>query len=336
MINDCFYYSVPTPDGNFSLISDRNFEADKKILLDGQSPAVKQQIFGFVKNELTKRSVPYTDLCCASGSAGIFCSNLRFIITDRGASFDDFSLLSLSDFQNSEQINESDVNDILGEKQAHIRRAERFFSACRLIKNDTQRLESTCLNRKKTEAFTNRLWQKVTRGMNGKIGSEYRRLVTCPTADGIELNMAAFDRYCEKLIVIKDRTGAVSELITDRLRRYALGSGYGVISCPCCLDASKTEHLIIPALSFGVFTSKHYHRDDFPHARKIYAKRFLSRSVENIKQRTEFSLKAYRSLMNEAFDSLKKVDDCDRRLDGIIYESTDFSKLNKTIADLIF
>ena len=58
MINDCFYYSVPTPDGNFSLISDRNFVADKKILLNGQSPAVKQQIFRFIKNELTKKSIP--------------------------------------------------------------------------------------------------------------------------------------------------------------------------------------------------------------------------------------------------------------------------------------
>ena len=110
---------------------------------------------------------------------------------------------------------------------------------------------------------------------------------------------------------------------------------YDVISCPCTVNADTVEHLIIPELSFGVFTSKYYHRDDFENSRRIYAKRFMYQNAENIKLRTDFSLKAYRSLMNEAFASLEKIGECDRRLNEILYPTTDMHAVKNHASALL-
>lgn len=337
MKNNCFYYSVFTTDGPKNAISDFEFIAGKNIVLSGHSDGAKQQIFAFVRDEVTRKKLEYTDFCSASGSAGVYCADLDFKIADK--TFFEINenniFISIDDFTDIGKINQNEIERILGEKKQYLSRAERFFSACRLIKADMRRLESAYINHGKINQFTYRLWQKISFGLRGKIGSEYKRYVTCPTADGIELNMEAFDLYCDRLLVIRDRTGMVSGEITDRLRRYALGSGYSVISCPCCLD-DKIEHLIIPELGFGVFTSKYYHRDDFSYAKKTYAKKFLYRSVENVKQRTDFSARAYINLMNEAFDALKKAEDCDKELDELIYNHVNLPALKEKISELIF
>lgn len=337
MENNCFYYSVFTPDGHKNTVSDFEFSSEKNIILRGHSDALKQQIFAFVRDELEQKNSEYTDFCSASGSAGIYCADLDFRIADK--TFTETNgkniFVSIDDFIDISRINPNETEKILGEKKRYLSRGERFFSACRLIKADMQRLEAPYVNHRKINQFTYSLWQKISLGLRGKIGSERKRYVTCPTADGIELNMEAFDIYCDRLLVIKDRTGAVSGIIIDRLRRYALGSGYSIITCPCCLDG-RVEHLIIPELGFGVFTSKYYHRDDFSYAKKTYAKKFLYRSVENVKQRMDFSMRAYINLMNEAFDALKKAEECDKKLDGLIYNHVNLPALKERITQLIF
>lgn len=332
MKNSCFYFSVMSADGEINTIKTNEFKAEKTIKLTGNSNAVKQKLFGFIKDELNKRKTDFSELCCADDICGIHCSELNFFISDRNIS--DEKIINLSDYQNKKII--SDAEENIFENQKYFNRATRFFSACRLMKKDMQRLENAYINRRKIENFCRRFWQKNTNGLIGKTGEESKRFVTCPTADGIELNMEAFDIYSEKMLVIRDRTGAVSRLIIDRLRRYALGSGYDIISCPCCIDSDEIEHIIIPALNLGIFTSRYYHRDDFPNARIIYAKRFLYHSVEDIKQRTDFTAQAYKNMMNEAFVSLEKSDKCEQKLDEIFLSATDFYSLFSDISQLIF
>lgn len=339
MNESCFYYGVITPDGYRSLMNESEFSNRKNFIVEGQSPAVKRENFSFVKARLTAEKTPYTEFCIADGCGGIFCEKFKICDEDFiGKSPCSYEKILLKKFQNypvkNDFENETENINILKEKE--LLRCRRFLEACRTVQNDLLRLEQPYINREKINRFTSDVWQKITNGMKGRVGTETRRFVTCITADGSELNMEAFDSYCEKMLVISDRTGGCAGIITDRLRRYALGSGYDVISCPCTLNPDTVEHLIIPELNFGVFTSKHFHRADFENSRKIYAKRFVYRSADEIKIRTDFSLKAYRQLMNEAFASLKRIDELNRRLDGIYYGRTDFSALKNYISELLF
>ena len=165
------------------------------------------------------------------------------------------------------------------------------------------RIDAKSVNVGSVVNYSSKLWKKLGAEMQGSIGKETKKFVSCITPDGAELNMKAFDA-CDRLAVIVDKTGAVSTMIIDRLRRYALGSGYDVVSCICSLDGKTVEHIIVPELSFGAFSSEHYHRILPKKERRVFASRFHTKDSELYKNRINFSLKAYRSLMNEAFDSL--------------------------------
>lgn len=333
MKSSCFYYGVLSTDGYISLMSDSEKPSDKKFIVNGYSPAVKQELFDFIKSKLEEKNIDYTDLCIADGSGGLRCN--LFQICDSFFCSDGEEIV-LKNFQKTDEKTQKKAEEILMRREKNLIRCQRFLSVCNSIQNDISRLEKPYVDYKKINRLTSRLWNKISNGLKGHVGLETVRYVTCPTADGIELNMEAFDVNCEKMLVIKDRMGTCARIITERIRRYALGSGYDVIRCPCTTNPEITEHIIIPELSFGIFTSKYYHRDDFENSRKIYSKRFLFRSVENVKLRTDFCLRAYRSLMNEVFSSLEEIESCDRKLDEIFYGATDMNALKNHVQSLLF
>lgn len=320
------------------MLSDSETECRKNIVVDGQPPALKQELFRFIISELERKNIPYDRLCSADGTAGILWEN--FLVSDSDFANKNIKIsekISVEKFQNREYINSfnEEIKNILKIREKNILRGQRFLEACRTVQNDIFRLEEPYINKAKISRFASCTWQRITNGMKGHVGTETKRYVTCLTDGGSELNMEAFDEYCEKMLVISDRTGSCARLITDSIRGYALGAGYDVISCPCTANPETVEHLIIPELSFGVFTSKYYHRGDFENSRKIYAKRFKYQSAENIKLRTDFSLKAYRSLLNEVFASLEKIRECDRRLNGIFLLAADMPALKKHVKNLL-
>ena len=333
MKSEGFYYGGLCSDGVYTQMCDSCFTSKKNIVLDIQSHAVKQKIFDLAKTELSARNIPYTNFCIADGSGGIFCSELKIIDSDFYTEKRDSDVIIFCD-NFSGKIQE-EIEKSTAEKNKSVLRAQRFISACNSINNDVIRLTESYINRKKIYRFSFNLWQKISNGMKGHIGTETKRYVTSLTAEGVELNMSAFDELCRKMLVINDRSGACAKIIVDRLRRYAIGSGYDIISCPCTVNENLIEHLIIPELEFGVFTSKHYHRDDFNNARKIYAKRFLYPSVENIKVRTDFSIRTYRRLMDEVFTSLENIKKTDRIVDKLFFENTDTDKLANQITNYL-
>lgn len=333
MNSNCFYYGVISPDGYKSLMSDSELTNEKRFIVDGYSSALKQELFDYIRSELEKEKSDYTDLRIADRSGGVRCK--KFQICDSFFSSEGKKIL-LKEFQNTDEISLKKAEEILIQREKNLLRCRRFLSACKSIRNDLYRLEKPYADNNKINRFTLNLWNRISYGLKGRIGNETIRYVTCPTSGGIELNMEAFDLNCERMLIIKDRTGTCARTIVDRIRCYALGSGYDVIRCPCTLNPDITEHIIIPELEFGVFTSKYYHRDDFENCRKIYAKRFLFHGVDGIKNRIDFCLKIYRSMMNEVFDSLGEIEKNDNELDKIFFASTDIVKLKNYVYALLF
>ena len=212
-----------------------------------------------------------------------------------------------------------------------IAKCQRFLSACNEICTDAVRIDSESIDRSKLNRYTANLWKKYGSTPKGRIGRQSTALVSCITADGCEINYGAFNSYCKKIVAVCDKTGACSHLIAERIRRYALGAGYDVINCVCPMNPKRTEHVIIPELKFAVFSSEYYHRADFDNCRKSFAAKFHTPESEKTKQRVNFTLKAYHSLMCEVFDSIKQINACDRKLDCIFMPATDIRQAEKEL-----
>lgn len=303
MDNSCFYYGTHTANGVRS-----GFVAPENIYsVSGGSSELKEKIFLAVSTELEEKNIYNEIIFSFDGCFGIICPDEEILIADG-------DLLEEKEFERS-KIN-LDLDDLFetkfprellhiyrNERNKMSERCHRFLAAAQSVKSDMVRIDRSSVNMSNIISYTSKLWKKSGGKMKGSVGTETKRFVSCITPEGVELNLKAFDA-CERLAVIVDKTGAASTLIVDRLRRYALSSGYDVVSCICSLDGETVEHIIIPELSFGVFSSEHYHRILPKKERRTFAARFHTKDAELTKNRIAFSLKAYRSLMNEAFDSL--------------------------------
>lgn len=313
MISSCFYYGVYSPKGFYSLASRHSFRAEKNYVVKSYSASAKQGLFNSIKTELERRGQSCIDFCADERSLGIFSREADFRIFDGtyGLAETADEILYLGDPEPT-----TEMKKYINERREAEKRACRFLSACRCINNDMVRLDSANMDIVKINRFSSRLWSSAGGKLKGNIGTEHKRFVTCITPDGVELNMEAFDTYCDNITVICDKSGASSRRITDRVRRYALSAGYDVISCICPLNIDGgAEHLIIPELRYGIFTCKYYHKCDFEKCRRVSARRFLIPSEAETKQRMDFSFKAYKRLMQEVFSSLETVRQCDIKIE---------------------
>lgn len=333
MISDCFYYGVYSPKGFFSLASKNSFRADKNYIVKSYSDSAKQSFFNAVKKELEKRGQSFIDFCADERSLGIFSADAGFRLLDGtyGAACTDAETFYLGLSEPT-----AEMNKYINIRKDAEKRACRFLSACRCINNDMMRLDSVNMDLVKINHYASRLWSSSCGTLRGNVGTEHKRFVTCITPDGVELNMEAFDTYCENITVICDKSGASAKRIVDRVRRYALSAGYDVISCLCPLNIeSSAEHLIIPELKFGIFACKYFHKCDFEKCRRVSASRFMIPASSDTKKRMDFSFKAYRRLMQEVFSSLETVKFCDKMLDNL--SNDDFRKeKDKFIQKLFF
>lgn len=319
MDNSCFYYGANTADGVHSGIFEPE-KIEKILVVKGGSPELKDKIFIELSEELVQKSIQNEMLFSFENCCGIYCAEEKILIADE-------KILKEKQIENAEKI--IDLNELFSETipkellhiyekeyDKKIKRSGRFLSAADSVKKDAMRIDAKSVNIGSVVNYSSKLWKKLGAEMQGSIGTETRKFVSCITPDGAELNMKAFDA-CERLAVIVDKTGAVSTMIIDRLRRYALGSGYDVVSCICSLDGKTVEHIIVPELSFGAFSSEHYHRILPKKERRVFASRFHTTDSELYKNRINFSLKAYRSLMNEAFESLIGAQTEERKINYI-------------------
>lgn len=331
MKSDCFYYGTYTPEGFYSLTQKTEFAAQKTFALKSYSDSLKQTLFSSLKTELEKRGYSYTDFRADDRSIGIFSGDASLRVIDgtyENTAYDTEIFLA-------DSIVTKEHKKYLEQREEAVQRAQRFLAACRCINNDMIRLETADMDILKINRYATYLWTSTGGTLKGSVGTEYKRFVTCFTADGVELNMEAFDTYCDRITLICDRTGACSGRIVDRVRRYALSAGYDVISCLCPLNIVRgAEHLIIPELRYGIFVCKYFHKGDFKNCRKVYSSRFLVSSDTQTKNRMDFSIKAYKRLMREVFSSLEIVNLCDEELNRLSAEDFSVSDTREFLENL--
>ena len=131
---------------------------------------------------------------------------------------------------------------------------------------------------------------------------------------------------CDRVIVLDDAYGAVSSLILDRLRSYALAAGLDVTACLCPMSAGKLiEHLIIPKLRLCLFTANRFHPAPEAPLRRIHARRFMDEEgMKTHRYRLHFNAKAEAELLAEAI----------HMLEAFYIPAMDFKKVEKRGAQI--
>lgn len=225
---------------------------------------------------------------------------------------------------------------LTGECNGRFQRAYRYLSACGSLDGDTSKVVLENVNIKKLEGYTagvaKRLFGKARRDK----GSEKTWYLSAISPDGILFFEDTISLLCPDIYYFDDEFGVVSGLILSSLRRYALESGYDIISCYCSMSPlSRIEHLLIPALGTAFITASSWHMTKAEPFRRIHARRFTdSQAISRRRQRISFNRKAQRELLAEAVANLSEARKLRGSLKKIYAQSMDFSAVDKITGSL--
>ena len=176
-------------------------------------------------------------------------------------------------------------------------------------------------------------------GKQGAKSTEHKRFASAVTPQGIVSYALSNVADYEHVYLIKDMSGAASQLLLNELRTHLLRSGTEFYSCYCPLDPSRLEHLIVPKCSLAFLTSNRFHpmtADGFSPYRVIHAGRFIpAEYLRARKQHLRFSSRMAGAILEEAILAMagaKKVHDVIERIYG---EAVDYQKIEDKSVDVL-
>ncbi len=211
-------------------------------------------------------------------------------------------------------------------------------SAARYLKSAGELLENNyrlCLegaNIEKITGFAQKLCKKYIEKSNLS-PLEWVRYLNGVTPKGIISLTDSLDRF--ERIIIEDKYSAVSNIIMEEIRSYALKQGREIITVKnALLPETLTDHIIIPSLSLAFVTEHQYFKLQ-SEERRIHARRFLNTStMSKNRQRLKINLKAANQILEYAISTLKEAKLVHDSLEKHYIKAMDFEKLNELCDNL--
>ena len=213
----------------------------------------------------------------------------------------------------------------------------RYLNAAGAAGQDLMQIVSDALDTDKAENFVRHLADREFGAGAGGEGTVQRRFLSAVTPVGVHTFYETADALCERKIVLHDELGLPAAVITAALCALALESGCRVIKCLCPLAPErKIDHLILPELSLGVFTSNERH--PFPHenAKNVQCVRFLTKNETRLhKNRIRFTRRAQGEMLAEALRYQQKAKALHDALEQYYIDAMDFDSLAEYTERLI-
>ena len=233
--------------------------------------------------------------------------------------------------------NATEIKMLSGAVSALFERSAKFLNAASSLQGDTLRLVQNCTDGAKIIRYASRLAHREFKKQRGTAGKEHKRFLSAVSSDGVVIHFETLYSLCDRFYVIEDEYGAVSPILLDYLKNYALTAGYDVISCWCPMaPKDKIDHLIIPDLGLCFFTSNAVHKPEFEPTQRIHARRFIDmEELKKCRHRIGFNRKASIELISESVRLLNEAKSLHDTLETFYTLSMNFEAANQKTETVI-
>ena len=240
-------------------------------------------------------------------------------IVDLGAYRDDGQLRDDAE----EIIAKTDLNS------AEHQKCVGFLAAAKSLRDDADRFVYASLRAEKLKKFVAGLTQRRFGCVSDRSGRQTRRFLSALTPEGGILFGESFRALCETHVVLEDEHGVVSSLLLASVETAALECGHDCIACPCPTAPQRTEHLMIPSLSLGFFTSNAFHPYEGEPDTAVECRRFCDPDVlRRHKNRIAFDRRAAGEMLDEAVGKLANAKKLHDELERHYIAAMDFDALS--------
>lgn len=347
-----FFLGANTPGGFYSLF-DELYDAEKGwrlYIIKGGPGTGKSSLMKKIAAEADKRGYFCERIYCSSDPNsldGVIIPSLKISVAD-GTSphvlepvYPGVSevIVDLGAFRDDKELikNSAQIIKLTKENKAKHAECTRFLNAAGGARMDIVKTAALALDLEKTESFISHLAaREFGAGSSGR-GKIKRRFLSAVTPEGVSVFYDTTDALAERKIILHDDIGLASGIITEALCETAAACGYDVIKCLCPLSPdTKADHIIVPELSLGIFTSNRYHTFQSETAKSVQCSRFLIKSEMRLhKNRLSFTKKAYNEMISEALLRLKEAKAIHDELEKYYISAMDFDALGEHSEKLI-
>ena len=334
-----YFLGANTPSGFHSLYHELYDPAEWRCyILKGGPGTGKSTFMKYIADRCDEAGLSYEVIRCSSDPNsldGLRLPALKVCIADGTAphvvnpKFPGASetVLDLSRFWYADKLctHRDAIIDLTIKNSAQHQKCVRFLQAAESLSRDIRRLALSCVDQDKVERYASRLAARKFGTPRGTVGMESKRFLSALTPDGIYIHRNTLETLCDDVLVVDDPYGAVSAALLGCLRRYALGAGLDVISCPCILHTDcGVQHLIIPELRYGIVTDNPYHH--FEGTATVHASRFTDGSaLKEHRSRITFSRRTEQELLEEAAYASRKALCIHNDLEAFYKDAMDFT-----------
>ncbi len=327
----CFSQLTPKIDGQYTFI------------IKGGPGTGKSSMMKKIASEIEDMDIECERIFCSSDPSsldGIIIPSLRVSIADGtsphtidpdypGATGE---IVNLGDCWDKKKLfdNKEKIIALTDKNKACHKRSRRFIESAFSIFGDGEKICRDCLDEERILRYASRLANRHFKKPDGRIGLEKIRLLDAVTPKGYLFLKETAQELCDMTVVFEDDFGIAASVLIDRLRAYALASGYSVISSPSVSREGKIRHIIIKELSLGFFTADKLCDLGIIPTKTVSLRRFYSADeLLSHRARLSFSKKAAKELLHEAVCALKMAKDIHDDLEAVYIEAMDFEKTDK-------
>ncbi len=347
-----FFLGANTPGGFYSLFDELCDPADgwRLYIIKGGPGTGKSTLLKKIAAEADRRGLYCERIHCSSDPAsldGVIVPSLKLSAADGTAphvlepKYPGVceTLVDLGAFRNDARLRENaeEIIRLTEENRAAHLSCTRFLNAAGYAEKDLVKLAAGALDMEKTQAFASHLCRRELGAGAGGSAAVRRRFLSAFTPGGVHVFYGTAETLCERQIVLADEFGLAAAVIVETLCAAALEAGYSVIRCLCPLSPeSKTDHILIPELSLGVFTSNARHPFSFENERRVQCARFMNAAeLRAHRNRLHFIARARAEMLDAALERLRGAKALHDRLEEYYTAAMDFEAAARYGEDLI-
>lgn len=346
-----FFLGANTPEGFYSLFSELYDPEDgwRLYILKGGPGTGKSSVMKKIAAEAEKRGLYCERVYCSSDPDSldaVIIPRLKVSIADGTLPhaieprFPGVSekIVDLGAFRNDRLLSEyrETVIEKTLENSAEHKKCVGFMRAAAAAAADNRILLSAGADVRKIKNFSYHLARSIFSSESSCSGKTSRRFLSALTPAGYKMFSDTVNAVCEKKIVLDDGYGVAAPMMIKILADLAREAGFGVTECMCPMRPVMAEHIIVPELSLGVFTSNRYHRFDIPAEKTVRCTRFFTPQVlREHRNRISFNVKAQNEFLDEAVKKLQNAKQIHDELEKIYISSMNFDGVNEKARELI-
>ncbi len=171
----------------------------------------------------------------------------------------------------------------------------------------------------------------VSKMPDGQSQKEDIRLLSSVSVGEIKYFDETISQMADKIYVIEDRWGGVSDTIIKTVKVLSQIKGIPIVYCPCACIAEKSDHIILPSQRVAFATENKFLKTE--KGEKIKGEIFYDTGIDRtVMERRESDAE---KLLLKAAAYVKTAKKTHDRLERFYVNAMDFSKMDKLFAEII-